>query len=378
MRLNPNLALWVLLLLITNCTTKPATTNLSSPKTLKFQSLLDSIYQTHPDAVGIMVHVEAPQQGISWSGAVGKNSKTDDTPIAVDQPALIASNTKTYVSATMLKLVEQGKLKLDQPIGELLTEPTKKLFQSDGYDLKAITLAHLLSHTSGIFDYVNADHFFATVKSDPNHRWTRDEQIALAISGGEPLALAGEGFSYADTNYSLLTEIMEQITGQPYYASMRSILDYKKHGLTATWFNTQEKEPIGIPKRVVQSVGRMNIDSYSLDHSFDLYGGGGIAASTKDLARFSQLLFNAQFFEDPETLELIFTKIDIKAEEETNYYLGLSGSEISGYQAYGHGGFWGTVVQYFPKLNASISVFILEKDKGKLRKDVLEKLVKVL
>ena len=376
MKRSPSLFLLVLLFLISNCTTKPAANNQAALKVLKLQSLLDSIYQAHPAAVGLMVHVEAPGQGISWSGASGKSSRNGKV-LAADQPALIASNTKTYVSATILKLVEQGKLKLDQGIGDLLTEQTKKLFQSDGYDLEAITIAHLLSHTSGIFDYVNADKFFATVKNDPMHRWTREEQIALAINDGEPLAAAGEGFSYADTNYSLLTEIMDQITGQAYYTSMRSLLDYKKHGLDATWFSTLEKEPAGIPKRVVQSAGKLNIDSYSLDHSFDLFGGGGIAASTKDLARFSQLLFNAKFFEDPKTLELIYTKIKTKA-ADPNYYFGLSGSELLGYQAYGHGGFWGTAVQYFPKLDASIAVFILEKDEAKLRKEVLEKMVGVL
>ena len=106
-----------------------------------------------------------------------------------------------------------------------------------------------------------------------------------------------------------------------------------------------------------------------------MYGGGGIAATTKDLARFSQLLFNRQFFEQPQTLDLIYTRMLDEDQEDSNYYFGISKSEINGQLAYGHGGFWGTVVQYFPALNASISVYILEKDEGKLRKDVLEALV---
>jgi CubicO group peptidase (beta-lactamase class C family) len=41
-------------------------------------------------------------------------------------------------------------------------------------------------------------------------------------------------------------------------------------------------------------------------------------------------------------------------------------------QAYGHGGFWGTVGQHVPELNASIAVFVLERDKREIRKDVLD------
>jgi D-alanyl-D-alanine carboxypeptidase len=124
-----------------------------------FQSKIDSIYEKNKDAFGIIVHVEAPKQNISWSYAKGvSNIKTNEV-LNSQQPVLIASNTKPYVATSILRLVEKGRLTIDQPIKNLLSKKTRLIFEKDGYDLNAITVKHLLSHTSGIQDYVDDTYF---------------------------------------------------------------------------------------------------------------------------------------------------------------------------------------------------------------------------
>ena len=113
----------------------------------ELQHVLDSVYAANPASVGIMVHVESPKHGLSWSGASGYSAKDAKTKLKPDQPALIASNTKTFVSATILRLVEQKKLTVDQPIHTLLSERTSDLFQNGGYMRrfycgKAFAIAH--------------------------------------------------------------------------------------------------------------------------------------------------------------------------------------------------------------------------------------------
>ena len=66
-----------------------------------FQAILESTFQNHPDAIGIMIHVEAPDQSISWSGAIGYSNWEKTDSIEADQPALIASITKNYVSSEL-------------------------------------------------------------------------------------------------------------------------------------------------------------------------------------------------------------------------------------------------------------------------------------
>lgn len=103
-------------------------------------------------------------------------------------------------------------------------------------------------------------------------------------------------------------------------------------------------------------------------------GRGGIATTTRELAQFSYNLFNGKIIKDKNTLNHIFTKIETKDGKENKYGLGLSIGNVAGYTSYGHGGFWGTVVLYFQKLDTSIAVFVLERDERILRKIVLETL----
>lgn len=343
----------------------------------RFQATIDSIYQAHQETIGIMVHVETPEKDISWSGASGYSDKIKKTKLDPNQPALIASSIKTMVSATILRLVEEGKVNLEQPISNLISKKTKKLFEKDGYNLTTIQVKHLLSHTSGIEDYANQDYIEHKDKN-PMFRWTRDEQLKLAIEVGDPLGKPGEKFSYADANYLLLTEIIEKSTGLRFYEAMRSLLKYDELGIRNTWFPTLEEVPDGTKELVHQYWGEKNWDSYNIDVSWDLYGGGGIACPTKDLALFVHHFFNGNIVKNDSIRNLIFTYIPTKETEQYPYYLGLSEDTYHGMKTYGHGGFWGTVMMHFPSINTSISVYILDRDERRLQRNVLDALSKIV
>ncbi|NNK80574.1 MAG: serine hydrolase [Flavobacteriales bacterium] len=307
---------------------------------------------------------------ISWSGAAGHSEKGAENILEVDDPALIASCIKTYVSAAILRLVEEGELSLSEPISPLLTDRSRQLFDSDGYDLNSIQVQHLLSHTSGVNDYVS-DEYLTMIEEDKSHRWTKNEQLELAISSGDPLAEPGKLFDYADANYLLLAEIIENKTNKPYYTSIRQLLKFDELEFSDSWFPTLEERPAETNHLVHQYWTDQNWDSYDIDVSFDLYGGGGMATTAEDLADFGYHLFHGDIIEDEEVLNSIYTDISTAEGRFSPYYLGLSEDSYQGMKGYGHGGFWGTVFLYFPDLDASVSVFVLERDKRKLRRDIL-------
>ena len=341
----------------------------------KLQKSIDSIYKANPESIGIMVHVESPNHDVSWSGAVGYSDKETQKKIKPDQPALIASCTKTYVSASILRLVEEKKIVINQSIKELVSNKTRKLFESDGYNLDSITLTHLMSHTSGIEDYVNQEYIGFCMKN-PKHRWTRDEQLELAVKVGSPLGKPGKVYRYADVNYLLLTEIIEKLTDKPFYTAMSELLYYESLEFNNTWFITLEEKPKGTKTKVNQYWGEYN--SSLFDVSYDLYGGGGIACTTKDLAAFSYNLFNAEIIKDTTVLNLIFTETQTNDSVQSNYRLGLMTDEYRKLKVYGHSGFWGTVVLYIPDLNASVSVYVLQKDKRALRREIMDMIIGIL
>lgn len=281
------------------------------------------------------------------------------------------------MAAAILRLVEQKQIGINEPIKSLILPASAKVLAGDGYDLNAIQISHLLSHTSGIHDYINED-YMLFAQSNPKHRWTREEQIKLAAKVGDPLGSPGEVFQYADINFLLLGEVLERKTGKSFYEAIRQLIRYDSLNLNQTWFATLEEKPSSASPLVHQYVTSLGFDSYEVDPSFDLYGAGGIAASTKDLARFSQSLFNGKIVRDPTTLKLIFSPAKTRDNVDHHYHFGLSSSVIAGHQAYGHGGFWGTVVQYIPELDTSIAVFVLERDKRELRADLLERFVNAI
>ncbi|MEL7223028.1 MAG: serine hydrolase domain-containing protein, partial [Bacteroidota bacterium] len=259
----------------------------------------------------------------------------------------------------------------------LLSDQTKTLFAQDGYDLSRIQVQHLMSHTSGVWNYANQA-YIDHKRENPNYRWIRDEQLQLTVEKGDPLGPPGSQFHYSDANYLLLTEIIETLTNLPFYVAMRSLLKYEELQLNHTWFPTLEEQPTGTKALAHQYRKSYDWDSYELDVSWDLYGGGGIACPTKDLARFVQSYFNGKIVANDTIRDLIFTEIPAKETEIYPYYLGLSQSNYHGMNAYGHGGFWATVMMYFPSINASIAVCVLEKDQGFLRRNILSTTSKLL
>lgn len=320
------------------------------------KNLLEKYYANHPEMVGLMVHVEAPDKNISWSGAVGLVNKNDTILIQPNQPANIASNTKTYVAATILRLVEQEELSLDDPINTLISENSKKVLEIDKYDLTKIKVKHLLSHTSGIFDFVESETYNERILTAPKYKWTRDEQIKLAVDEGKPMGEPQEMYGYSDTNYLLLSEIIEGLTDKPFYTAIRDLLNFKQHGFNSTWFIGLEDELVNVKSLICQYAEESN--TYMEDPSFDLFGGGGLASSTKDLAIFIHHLFTGGIFAKAETSKLLLTKLPLQNGEKYNYHLGLRKYDISGKVAYGHTGYYGTYACYIPENNISISIFV--------------------
>ncbi|MEM8586012.1 MAG: serine hydrolase domain-containing protein [Bacteroidota bacterium] len=325
----------------------------------RLDALLDSVYRVHEDALGILIHVESPDHELSWTRAIGFPDSSRTIPLDTNQAVLIASNTKTYVSAAILRLVEEGAFQLDDPISDLLHPETRELLKTDQYDLDKITVRQLLSHTSGIHDYVDDD-YFGFVIENPQYSWTRSEQIERSVDIRQPLADPGAAFSYGDINYLLLTEIIETQTQKDFYIAMRSLLHYESLGLDHTWFKDLEPIPYELPPFAHQYANDYLWDSYEIDHSWDKYGGGGMASTVRDAALFYQYLFEGKVIEDEDLLQEMYTYV--LPQEESKYCLGIFHLDF-GYHLYYHGGWWGTGVNYSPDTNTSIAVFTLVRDK---------------
>ena len=338
----------------------------------RLEKMLDSLYQAHPNGVGFILHVEAPDQDISWGGAVGYANRDTRDPLQKDQPGQIASITKTFVSAAIFRLIEQNKLGLDQPVQPVLPERSAKLLEQHGYPIDSITIGHLLSHRSGI-PHNGTKNWKDKEENNPEYRWSRDELISDAITGLDRGKLGA--FNYSDVNFYLLTEIMEEIEKTSFYLAMRDLLKYEKNGLKHLWFYTLEPSPEDAKPRFYQyRESRDWMSTYDESPTWGLWGGSGIVATAEDLARFCQALASNKVYDKPETLSLMFTQlgreepaegIGLIANEEqyaSQYRMGITQLDGPGFRAFGHDGYWGSLMYHFPEQNISFAFFGLNSD----------------
>jgi D-alanyl-D-alanine carboxypeptidase len=281
-----------------------------------------------------------------------------DAGLQFDTTFRLASNTKTYVAATVLRLWEDGKIKLDESIRGYVDPAYIALLDKDGYDTAKITVRQLLSHTSGIADHTKTQQFNDTLETHPDKAWTRDIQMDALVRWTDPIAAPGVKYYYSDDGYCLLGNIVERLTHKSLAAAVRGTLDFDKLGLAATYWETQEPVARRAGPRAHQFLGAH--DTYAWNPSLDMYGGGGLVATPVDLARFLLALFDGKVFKHPATLQMMISKEGLPA--DSPYRLGIFEYDAGGVKAYGHSGFWGTAAMVVPSQHRAYAFAVTRQD----------------
>jgi D-alanyl-D-alanine carboxypeptidase len=301
---------------------------------------------------GTLAAVWVPKQGIKWYGAAGLNEVSSQTHLAVNHQFRIASVTKTFVAAAILRLWEDQKLSLDDPIEKYISTEHAAILRRGAYDPAKITIRHLLHHSSGLFDHTHTSTYMPAVVGNPSHQWTRTEQLEELVKGGKPVGQIGEKFSYSDTGYILLGEVVEKLTQKTLNKAIQDLLNFPKLGLKKTWF--EGAEPQRSENRIHQYMDGM--DTYQISPSVDYYGGGGLLSTSEDLARFFYNLFHHRIFKQKTTLDTMLSAVQYASKPRMDYRMGIFKMNVQDLEVYTHTGFWGTQVAYVPSLDASIAL----------------------
>lgn len=169
------------------------------------QHILD-IYQGSNSIPGISAAVNIYDIGI-WTGTSGESF--ENTPLEPDMLMGIASNTKTFTAAMMLKLSEQGLVSLDDSLYHWL--PNFNNIDSN------ITIKQLLRHNTGIADFWTPS-WVSIVFANPDSVWTPEDVLNFV---GPPLFPAGTNVSYSNTNFTLAGMVIEAATGIEYETIIR-------------------------------------------------------------------------------------------------------------------------------------------------------------
>lgn len=330
-----------------------------TPVAARLAAATDAFAAAHPAYPGVALAVVSPR--LRWTGSAGHPAFGAHAVLDPRAGFRIASVTKTFTAASILRLVEEGRLGLDDPIAEHLAPATVALLRSGGYDPQAIHVRHLLMHTSGLYDYASDPKFVEYVLTHGRHHWTRAEQVRFAMTHGKPYAPPGKAFHYADTGYVLLGEIVERATGRPLGSAFRRLLGFEKLGLTRTYLESLEPRPQAARPRAHQYYQR--IDATGFDPSFDLYGGGGLVSTVGDLARFYRVLLHGQVFEKRATLRTMLGKPNSRRIADLG--MGIFSNRIGGRggeDCWAHSGFWGTTVIHCPASDVTVALTVDQAD----------------
>jgi CubicO group peptidase (beta-lactamase class C family) len=214
--------------------------------------------------------------------------------ITPDTKFRIGSVTKQFTAAAILKLQEDGKLRIDDKLSQ---------YYPDFPRGDEITLYHLLTHTSGLANYTNKPDFLKKVMTEAT-----PTEIVESIKKDKPDFPPGEKWEYCNSNYFLLGCIVEKVSGQSletfFQETFFDPLGMKNTGIHH-WNRILDREATGY-SYVGGKVQR------SLDWDMSWAGGAGALYSTVgDLSRWNDALFHGKVLE-PASLEAAFTPARLK------------------------------------------------------------------
>lgn len=152
---------------------------------------------------GIAVLIDSPSKG-NWRATFGTAEIGKQVPMKMSNLFRIGSNTKTMTSTVILQLVEEGKLKLNDPIGKFVPGVPNG---------KKITIRELAEMRSGLFSYTFDKGFNETIDKTPKKAWTSSELLKIAFSH-KPNFAPNAQYEYSNTNIVLLGVVIEQLTGE--------------------------------------------------------------------------------------------------------------------------------------------------------------------
>ena len=283
---------------------------------------------------GAVLYIDSSQTGV-WIGASGLADAATGESMTVDSRFCIGSIAKTFVSAVVLQLMDEGAIELDASIDTYLPEDLPVAIPN----AEQITVRMLLNHTSGVPEWL-IEEVFEQIAEDPSTVWEVGELLAIAVEQ-EPLFEPGEGYAYSNTDYTLLGLIIEEVTAEWWGDQVRARV-LEPLGMSGTAVRRPgEVSPVPGMAHGYAAAGRDLIDLTLADPSMAGAAGGNAMVSTiRDLARFASALLDGELFTSPQTLDEMLGFVDAPDEQGIPYWygLGLERYDIDGVTFIGHAG----------------------------------------
>jgi len=292
-----------------------------------------------------------------FAQASGLRNKSEELPNTTDTAFAMASGTKLFTGIAVCKLIESGKLAIDALLHDVVKHD---LGQID----KGVTIRHLLTHTSGVGDYIDEDAddmdelLDALYAKYPPHLWTSMEYYLQMTTHLPPKFAPGERYAYSNSGYVLLGLVVEAVSGKSYQCFVMDEI-ITPLGLVRTGFYRSDLLPANTALGYLED-GRTNV------HSLPVHGGadGGLYSCAADINKLWRAIFSGKVLGAKmlETFLMPHVEIDIDDDDGSveSYGFGVYHYTHGGKNAYfavgGDSGV-GFVTAYYPHSKVSVVCF---------------------
>ena len=286
----------------------------------------------------------------------GRADVENDVAMTADHVFELASITKEFTAAAVLRLVAAGRVELDAPITRWIP-----IAPVQG---RTVTVRQLLSHTGGVPDYAEQmGRFPGAARID-----VPPESLLTMVRDVPPYFEPGTFMRYSNTGFALLGMLIEKVTGQPYGTWVRdSVL--RPAGLASTRY-CDHRAIVRHRARgyTLRPSGLENADYLSYSRP---YSAGSFCGTAGDLARWNAALHGGRVLAPAQYAEMV-RPATLASGQSVRYGLGVSVDRVAGRRAFHHGGDingFTTWTAWLP--DDSLSVTVLVNTQGPVRPNAL-------
>jgi CubicO group peptidase (beta-lactamase class C family) len=294
-----------------------------------------------PGLRGVSVAVLTREDSL-YTVAMGLSTPWPGSPsLAPAHRFRVASVSKSFAAALILKLAEEGLLGLDDKL-------TRHWPDCPVPNADQMTVRQLLSHTTGVFDHLNATVFWSHPSNTASKVWTVEELIEFAVANG-PLFSPGYGYAYSNTGFSILEGVVERVLGASFREAIAHYLTGPM-GLLDTFHDDASTE--------IERITGLAENTSSYRYHLSAVGAAGSIVSTPaEIARFGRLVYGGRFL-TPASLSNMTQDLGGAAGGQA-YGLGTRLWIRSGIPYHGHTGSlmnYRSILMYIPSRDVTVAI----------------------
>lgn len=321
------------------------------PKNAVFREIIERYRKKGLPGMSVLINDSAG----TWIGSTGYADIAKGIKFSPCHISKAASITKLFMSVLTLKLQEQGRIDIHQPISAYIDiNIIKKIKNAEGKTVK-----QLMNHSTGIYDVITCPAFYMEIINNPNKVWDQNDLLKYVYNKDGVELNNPYPSKYSNTNTLLLSLCIEGATGEKHEKLLRELV-LTPLGLSNTYYQGHDE----IPSSAAQGYFDLHGDGSIVNVSNYITGSGngftGIFSNVFDLYKFTNALFIQKTLLTQNSLNIMNEFV----QQDDNYYCGTGCiKKYTEKKAWGIGHTgrdlgYNANLFYFPQRNCSIIFFI--------------------